>query len=233
MLYYLNLNKYLSRYFMRIVLLGPSGSGKGTQIIFIESFFGIPKISIGDILRNLTQVDSLMGEQVRTTINSGGFATDSTILKLVVERLKSKDCESGYILDGVPRNINQAKLLLELGVNISHIISIVVSSDVILRLLIGRRIHESSGRMYHVEYSPPIVSGYDDLTSEPLIQRKDYTLDVIRKRLIMYYSQTEPLFTWYNYNRLKLSVNFEFVKGEQDISEISNNITRILLNTYK
>lgn len=182
---------------MRIILLGPPGAGKGTQAQFIMDAFGIPQISTGDMLRAAIAAGSELGLQVKEVMASGGLVSDDIIIALVKERIAEPDCQNGFLFDGFPRTIPQAQAMLDAGVQVDNVLEICVEDEVIVERLGGRRVHEASGRIYHVQYNPPQQAGLDDVTGEALIQRDDDQEETIRKRLAVYHEQTEVLVDFY------------------------------------
>ena len=128
---------------------------------------------------------------------SGGLVSDDIIIALVKERIQAEDCQNGFLFDGFPRTIPQAEALLEAGVIIDKVLEIAVDDEEIVSRLSGRRVHEGSGRIYHVKYDPPKVEGKDDQTGEPLVQREDDKEETVRKRLKIYHDQTAPLVGYY------------------------------------
>ena len=130
-------------------------------------------------------------------MESGGLVSDDLIINLVKERIAEPDCANGFLFDGFPRTIPQAEALKEAGVSIDNVIEIAVDDEEIVQRIAGRRVHEASGRIYHVIYNPPKVAGKDDETGEELIQRKDDTEETVRHRLSVYHSQTKPLVDFY------------------------------------
>ena len=183
---------------MRIILLGAPGAGKGTQAKLIMDEFSIPQISTGDMLRAAVKNETPLGLQVKDIMASGGLVSDEIIIGLVKERITQDDCANGFLFDGFPRTIPQAQALLEAGVVIDHVMEIAVDDEEIVARLSGRRVHETSGRIYHIKYSPPKQEGLDDETGEALIQRADDTEETVRKRLKVYHDQTEPLVEFYS-----------------------------------
>ncbi len=183
---------------MRIILLGAPGAGKGTQAKLIMDEYSIPQISTGDMLRAAVKNETPLGLQVKDIMASGGLVSDEIIIGLVKERIAEDDCAKGFLFDGFPRTIPQAEALLEAGVVIDHVMEIHVEDEEIVARLSGRRVHESSGRVYHVIHNPPKQEGLDDETGEPLIQREDDTEETVRKRLSVYHEQTEPLVDFYS-----------------------------------
>jgi len=182
---------------MRVILLGPPGAGKGTQAQFITEKYNIPQISTGDMLRSAVKAGSDLGLKVKDIMASGGLVSDDIIIALVKERIQQPDCAGGFLFDGFPRTIPQAQALVDAGVPIEHVVEISVDDEQIVARLSGRRVHEDSGRVYHIEHNPPKTQGLDDETQEPLIQRPDDTEETVRNRLNIYHSQTKPLVEFY------------------------------------
>ena len=182
---------------MRLILLGPPGAGKGTQAVFICETYGIPQISTGDMLRAAVKAGTPLGLAAKKVIDRGQLVSDDIIIELVKERLREPDCAQGYLFDGFPRTIPQAEALRKAGVPIDYVVEIDVPDAAIIERMSGRRLHAPSGRTYHVKFKPPKVTGRDDVTGEPLIQREDDTEETVRNRLAIYHAQTEPLVTYY------------------------------------
>lgn len=182
---------------MRLILLGPPGAGKGTQAAFIREAYGIPQISTGDMLRAAVKAGSPLGLAAKQVIDSGVLVSDDIIIGLVKERLGQSDCVQGYLFDGFPRTIPQADALKNAGVPLDYVIEIDVPDAAIIERMSGRRTHVASGRTYHVKFNPPKVTGRDDITGDPLVQREDDTEETVRNRLAVYHAQTEPLVTYY------------------------------------
>lgn len=182
---------------MRVILLGAPGAGKGTQAQHIVQAFGIPQISTGDMLRAAVKEGTPLGVKVQNIMTSGGLVSDDLIIDLVKDRITQPDCANGFLFDGFPRTIPQAEALLASGVEIDHVLEINVGDDEIVARLSGRRVHEASGRVYHLKYNPPQKEGIDDETGDPLVQREDDHEDTVRKRLAVYHDQTEPLVAFY------------------------------------
>ncbi|MGD9153592.1 MAG: adenylate kinase [Gammaproteobacteria bacterium] len=206
---------------MKIILLGPPGAGKGTQAKFICDKFKIPFISTGDMLRAAVAAKSPLGLKVKAIIDAGKLVSDDIMVALVQERIAQPDCANGFLLDGFPRTMEQAQALTNAKVTIDYVIAIVVDDDEIVRRMSGRRVHQASGRTYHVIYNPPREEGKDDETGEPLIQREDDKEKVVRHRLEVYHQQTQPLIQYYQANG---AVKFVQVDGSGSIDEITQEI---------
>ncbi len=182
---------------MRIILLGPPGAGKGTQANFIKEHYGIPQISTGDMLRAAVKAGTPLGIEAKQVMDAGQLVSDALIINLVKERLTENDCANGYLFDGFPRTIPQADALKDAQVPVDFVLEIDVPAEEIIKRISGRRVHEASGRVYHIEYNPPKVAGKDDVTGEDLVQRDDDKEDTVRKRLDVYQAQTRPLVDYY------------------------------------
>jgi adenylate kinase len=214
---------------MRLILLGAPGAGKGTQAELLAKDFGIPKISTGDMLRAAVSTDSPIGREVKQVIAEGLLVPDALINELVRARISEADCVNGYLFDGYPRTLAQANSLDVAGIVIDAVIEIAVTDEEIMERLVGRRIHQSSGRVYHTIYNPPRVANQDDDTGEPLIQREDDKLETVRKRLEIYHEQTEPLIAWYRQSSALKKIPYIRVQGHGSVEDIYNQITQQLL----
>ena len=182
---------------MRLILLGGPGAGKGTQAGFVTQRYGIPQISTGDMLRGAVKAGTPVGLAAKQVMDRGELVSDDIIIGLVKERITAPDCARGFLFDGFPRTIPQAEAMKAAGVPIEHVVDLVVDDGFIVARMSGRRVHLASGRTYHVLNNPPKVEGRDDVTGEPLIQRDDDKEDTVRKRLVIYHQQTEPLVQYY------------------------------------
>ncbi|MGY6270256.1 adenylate kinase [Achromobacter denitrificans] len=183
---------------MRLILLGPPGAGKGTQAAFLTQHFGIPQISTGDMLRAAVKAGTPLGIEAKKVMDAGGLVSDEIIIGLVQDRLTQPDCANGYLFDGFPRTIPQADALKSAGVKLDYVVEIEVPEEDIIERMSGRRVHQPSGRSYHVRFNPPKVEGQDDVTGEALIQRDDDREDTVRNRLSVYREQTRPLVDYYS-----------------------------------
>ena len=182
---------------MRLILLGAPGAGKGTQAKFICEKFLIPQISTGDMLRAAVKAGSPMGVAAKKVMDSGALVSDDIIIGLVKERLTQTDCANGYLFDGFPRTIPQAEAMKEAGVGLDYVLEIAVPDAAIVDRMSGRRMHQPSGRVYHVTHNPPRVAGKDDVTGEDLVQRDDDREETVKTRLKVYHDQTEVLLGYY------------------------------------
>ena len=172
---------------MNLILLGMPGAGKGTQAEIIQREQGIANVSTGAMMREVSRAETDLGKKVQEYLSTGKLVPDDIIIQMLVERISQSDCENGFLLDGFPRNLDQAKALDEAKVEINLILFLKISEKEIIERMSGRRVHLPSGRSYHIAHNPPKVQGKDDLTGETLIQREDDHPDVIKKRLEVYY----------------------------------------------
>ncbi len=182
---------------MRLILLGPPGAGKGTQAGFITEAYGIPQISTGDMLRAAINAGTPLGLAAKKVMDAGALVSDDIIVGLVRERLGAPDCAKGYLFDGFPRTIPQADAMKLANVGLDYVLEIDVPDAAIVERMSGRRVHVASGRTYHVKFNPPKVADRDDVTGEALIQRDDDREETVKKRLLVYHAQTEPLVDYY------------------------------------
>ena len=212
---------------MRIILLGCPGAGKGTQAQYLATYFNIPLISPGDMLRTAVKMQTQLGLQVKQIMEKGDLVSDNIIIDLVKERIQQDDCKNGYLLDGFPRTITQAEALQNAGIAIDYVIEIFVSDEEIITRLSGRRVHPASGRIYHLKYNPPKIPDQDDETKENLIQREDDKETVVRERLRVYHEKTEPLINYYKELAIKKNakpLHYIRINGMGKIEEIQQRI---------
>jgi len=213
---------------MRIILLGAPGVGKGTQAQFIIKEYGISQISTGDMLRNAVKMASHLGIQVKKIMNEGRLVTDKLVIALVKERIKQDDCRDGFLLDGFPRTLLQANAMKVVGIKIDYVLEFTLPDKIIIERIAGRRIHVSSGRIYHITYNPPKIKDRDDITGEQLSIRKDDQEEAVRQRLVEYYQQTKPLISYYRQEANQGNTYYFKIDGNRKISEINAELTTIL-----
>ena len=211
---------------MKIILLGAPGAGKGTQAQFLTKKYGIPQISTGDMLRAAIKAGTPMGKMAKEAMDTGNLVTDEIIIGLVKDRIAEDDCKNGFLLDGFPRTIPQAQAVTQAGIDIDACIEIDVADEEIVKRMSGRRVHQDSGRTYHLEYNPPKVAGKDDETGEDLIQRADDKEEIVLDRLKVYHDQTQPLISYYQDQSSKIdTLQYICVDGTLDISVVQETIT--------
>ncbi|WP_448906984.1 adenylate kinase [Haemophilus parahaemolyticus] len=213
---------------MKIILLGAPGAGKGTQAQFIMNKFGIPQISTGDMFRAAIKEGTELGKQAKALMDEGKLVPDELTVALVKDRIAQPDCENGFLLDGFPRTIPQADALKESGVKIDLVLEFDVADEVIVERMSGRRVHQPSGRTYHVVYNPPKVEGKDDVTGEDLIIRPDDKAETVLERLAIYHKQTKPLIAYYTAEAEAGNTHYERLDGTKPVEEVSAELAKIL-----
>ncbi len=207
----------------KLILLGAPGAGKGTQAEILSDTLNIPIISTGNILKKAIREETPLGLEAASFMNEGKLVPDSTIIGIVKERLAYPDCENGYILDGVPRTIVQADALAEMGVEITHVVSLEVPDDLIEARMSGRVICSVCGSSYHLITKKPQKEGVCDRCGGKLVTRKDDNPETIRTRLETYHETTEPLKTYYENKGL-----LTLVSGIGNVSDITGEILKAL-----
>jgi len=213
---------------MKIILLGAPGAGKGTQAQYLKQKFNIPQISTGDMLRTAVGNKTDIGIKAKNFMDNGELVPDQLIINLVKLRISEQDCENGFLLDGFPRTIPQAEAMSNEGININVVIEIKVPDQTIIERLSGRRIHMSSGRIYHITNNPPKNAGIDDETGEQLVIRDDDIKETIMKRLETYHRETEPLVNFYSsWKNKNMSTKpiFISIDGSKKAIDINNMIS--------
>ncbi|MGB9791926.1 MAG: adenylate kinase [Thermacetogeniaceae bacterium] len=212
---------------MRLLIMGPPGAGKGTQAGRISECYGIPHISTGDIFRAAIKAGTELGMKIKGYLDAGQLVPDEVTIEVIKERLREPDCSKGFLLDGFPRTIPQAEaldsMLKELGTHLDAVLNIVVSNDVLLRRLTGRRICRKCGAPYHVDFNPPAVPGVCDRCGGELYQRSDDTEETVRERLDVYTRQTAPVLKYYEEQGLLREIN-----GELEIEDVWREIQSVL-----
>ncbi|MEH6556466.1 MAG: adenylate kinase [Oceanicoccus sp.] len=209
---------------MRAILLGPPGAGKGTQAQFISEKYGIPQISTGDMLRAAVKAETEMGLKVKAVMDAGDLVSDDIIIGIVKERIAESDCAKGFLFDGFPRTIPQAEALQAAGVDIDLVLEISVDDEEIVTRMSGRRVHEASGRVYHVVFNPPKQAGLDDETGDQLLQREDDKEETVRTRLKVYHDQTKPLVAFYQKLAASSGPQYRAVEGVGSVQEIRDKV---------
>ena len=186
---------------MNILILGPQGSGKGTQAQRIAASYGVPHIATGDMLREHVKENTELGKEAKEHMSGGGLVPDDLVIEMISERVDAEDAKDGFILDGFPRNVAQADALAEMldshGRRLTAVLLIDASDAEVIRRLGGRRVCVKAGHTYHVEFDPPKREGVCDQDGSRLEQREDDKEETIRKRLEVYHETTEPLIEFY------------------------------------
>ncbi len=187
---------------MRLIMLGAPGVGKGTQAIKISGKFNIPKISTGDILRDAIKNNSSLGIKAKSFMDAGQLVPDDVVIGIVEEKLKGKDCISGWILDGFPRTLQQAQaldsMLQRITAGIGHVLFLDMEDEEIIKRLSGRRSCENCQHTYNTYFSLPKNEGVCDNCGGRLVQRNDDKEGTVRERFRVYKEKTEPLINYYS-----------------------------------
>ena len=186
---------------MRLVLTGPPGAGKGTQAQALTGLWGIPQISSGDLLRAVVREDSELGREAAGYMGRGQLVPDEFVLKLIADRFRKKDAQSGFILDGFPRNLAQAEALAKrlehAGLKLDKVVAITLPDEEIVKRISGRRTCRKCSAMYHVVFEPPAKPGVCDKCGGELYQREDDAEETVRERIKVYDAMTRPLLDYY------------------------------------
>lgn len=212
---------------MRLIMLGAPGAGKGTQAKRVAAKYNIPHISTGDIFRDNIKNKTDLGIKAKGYIDKGLLVPDELVVDIVADRLLQEDCKEGFILDGFPRTIPQAKSLDEalesMKTKIDYAINIHVPDENIVRRMSGRRACLNCGATYHIKYNPPKKENICDNCTRELILRDDDKEETVLKRLDVYHKQTSPLIDYYEEKNLLITVD-----GTVDIDDVTKSIVEIL-----
>ena len=212
-----------------IMFIAPPAAGKGTQAEMVVEKYGIPHISTGDILRDISKEDSEIGKYVYETLANGELVKDEIIYQLIEERLKREDCKNGYIIDGFPRNIAQAheydKILKNLNYEVGNVIFINVDKKTLEKRITGRRICENCKTIYNIndEKSSPKVESVCDNCGGKLYQRSDDNLEAFETRYNMYVEKTEPIIDYYRKQNVLTEID-----GDDTVENIFARIEEII-----
>jgi len=206
-----------------IIFLGVPGAGKGTQALRLSNEKGIPRISTGDMLRQAVQDDSPLGRMVQAIMKDGRLVDDETMLKLVQDRILRPDCRNGFILDGYPRNMQQAgqfERILQPHMDV-RVVKIEVAEEDIVKRIAGRRTCPKCERIYNIYFHPPGKDELCDADQTPLFRRDDDLEDVVRRRIETYQRETRPLIDYYGSKQV-----LQLVNGSQNSNLVADQILR-------
>lgn len=181
---------------MKLVIFGPPSAGKGTQAQKLSKQYGIPQVATGDLLRKAVADKTPLGLKIKSYLDQGRLGPDEVIVQLIKERVAKPDCKNGFLLDGFPRTMGQAKEL-ERMTDIDLVLSIVVDFDALVERAVGRRTCPKCSAVYHIKFNPPMNKGICEKCGAKLIQRDDDKEDTVRNRLRVYQEQTAPLIEYY------------------------------------
>jgi len=208
---------------MKIIFLGAPGAGKGTQADIVSARLGIPTISTGAIIRSALKEGTKMGLEAKKFIEAGALVPDNIVIGIVKERLSESNCDKGYILDGFPRSVPQAEALEAMGVSLDKVISLEVSDEEIVERMSGRRVCPGCGRTYHTTHLPSKKGEECEDCGAKLSIRADDAPDVVRSRLEVYHSVTEPLKAYYESKGMLCLVD-----GKASVEEITKRTLEAL-----
>ena len=196
---------------MYLLLMGPPGAGKGTQAARLVERYDIPHVSTGDIFRGALQERTPLGLEAKRYMDVGALVPDQVTVGITRERLAKSDCIGGFILDGFPRTLQQAhaldQMLAKMGIRLNKVVNIVVPDQELIPRLTGRRICQSCGATYHMEFRPPAQPSVCDRCGGELYQRTDDQEETVRERLEVYRLQTQPLIQYYRERDLYSEIN--------------------------
>ncbi|MDE7007996.1 MAG: adenylate kinase [Lachnospiraceae bacterium] len=212
---------------MKIIMLGAPGAGKGTQAKLIAEKYGIPHVSTGDIFRANIKDGTQLGREAKEYMDQGLLVPDELTVKILLDRVAKEDCKDGYVLDGFPRTIPQAKVLdaalCEIGDQVDFAVNVDVPDESIIRRMGGRRACLACGATYHTEYIPPKSEGICDVCGKELVLRDDDKPETVKNRLDVYHKQTQPLIDFYQEKGILKSVD-----GTVPMDDVFAAITAIL-----
>lgn len=211
----------------RVILIGPPGCGKGTQSPFLKEEYCLCHLATGDMLRSAVAAKTPLGMKAKEAMDKGELVSDELVVGIIDEAIKKPSCEKGFILDGFPRTVVQAEkldaMLEKQGVKVDKVLDFEIADSVLEKRITGRWIHPASGRSYHTEFAPPKVPEKDDLTGEPLVQRKDDNVEVLKSRLDAFHKQTKPVIDYYESKGIVVKLH-----AEKSPKEVSTEITASL-----
>ena len=210
---------------MHLIIMGAPGSGKGTYAKVLKDIFAVPHISTGEMFRKAIKEGSELGKLAQSLIDKGNFVPDDITNKLVKQRLAEDDCKKGFLLEGYPRNLDQAKafteILKELNIDLDAVINLNVEDDEIVKRIVNRRLCSNCGQGYNIITLPPKVEGVCDLCNSPLYTRADDNEETVKIRLTVYNNQTKPLVEYYE--ALNKIVN---INSNQEIELVIKEIVK-------
>lgn len=212
---------------MNIILIGPPGAGKGTQAKRMIDRLGVPQISTGDMFRAAVKEGTPMGKKAKEYMDKGALVPDDVVIGVVKERFQKPDAKKGFVLDGFPRTLEQAKaldnLLSDMGTKLDHVVVIEVPDDNLVGRLTGRRTCRGCGYMHHIKFDPPKKDGVCDKCSGELYLRDDDKESTIRERLTTYHGQTSPLIDYYSKANIVRKID-----GTKSMEDVQKSITKAI-----
>ena len=212
---------------MKIIMLGAPGAGKGTQAKMIAEKYSVPHVSTGDIFRANIKNGTELGMEAKKYMDQGMLVPDELTVKILLDRVAKDDCANGYVLDGFPRTIPQAKVLdnalTQMGDAIDFAINVDVPDENIVKRMSGRRACLACGATYHIEHIPPKTEGICDVCGQELVLRDDDKPETVLNRLNVYHEQTQPLIDFYNEKGVLKNID-----GTVDMKDVFAAIVEIL-----
>ena len=209
---------------LNLVLFGPPGAGKGTQSNLLIDKYDLIHLSTGDILRSEIAEGTKLGLEAKSIMDRGDLVTDEIVIGMISSKLDNNPNANGFIFDGFPRTIPQAQALVNRDIDIDSVEEIHVPDEDIIERMSGRRMHQGSGRNYHIVYNPPKTDGKDDITGEDLIQREDDKPETVKDRLKVYENQTSPLINFYKEMSVQGKLEYVSVSGTSSPEKVSSEI---------
>ncbi len=214
---------------MQILLMGPPGAGKGTQAVKLVEKFKIPQIATGDMFRAAVKEGTELGKKAKACMDAGTLVPDEVTVGIVRERLAKNDCKNGFILDGFPRTVEQAKalekILSDLNLKLTKVLNIHVPAEKLIERAVGRRICKNCGATYHVKFNAPKVNDECDKCGGQLYQRADDNEQTMTKRLSVYEDSTRPLIDYYKNVGLYVEID-----GTKPIDKVTEELENVLLS---
>ncbi|EFN54198.1 hypothetical protein CHLNCDRAFT_24794 [Chlorella variabilis] len=215
----------LSKPEKRLILIGPPGSGKGTQSPMIKNENCLCHLATGDMLRAAVAAKTPLGLEAKKAMEAGALVSDEIVVGLIEDNMKRPECRTGFVLDGFPRTVVQAQKLDEMlqhkGQTIDRVLNFAVRDQLLVDRITGRWVHPASGRSYHEKFAPPKVAGVDDVTGEPLVKRKDDNAETLKSRLSAFHAQTAPVIAYYKEKVVH-------IKADKAQGEVAGQVRRAL-----
>jgi len=212
---------------MNLIFMGPPGAGKGTQARRIAEKYGIPQLSTGDMLRAAVKAGTEVGLKAKAAMESGGLVTDDVVVGIIADRIAEADCVGGFILDGFPRTVAQARaldsMLMERSLKIDHVIDITADTEALVLRITGRSTCSKCGEGYHAVHKKPVKAGVCDKCNGQLTTRADDNEKTVRNRLAVYHEQTAPVI-----NHYRDGGAFKTVDGMQEMDAVFVSLCAIL-----
>jgi adenylate kinase len=210
------------------IFFGPPGAGKGTQALIAKDEHCLCHLSTGDMLRAAVKAGTDMGLKAKAVMDAGGLVGDDIVAGIIGEAIEAPECQQGFILDGFPRTVPQAKMLDRMlyrkGINIDKVVNLQIDDEVLVKRITGRLIHTASGRSYNIFFNPPKVAGKDDATGEPLTKRGDDNEASLRKRLESFHTMTTPILRHYGRKVATINADQHMAIVTDDLRKALNNL---------